>query len=353
MSPKTASCCVYFLAVSVLGAHVASASPKAVMLSDVPGGKAHWSALPGALTIVLNHSGVPTDYNTLMGDLGLAFILQASDQVARYNGALDAGWWPLAIECAPVLLQQYAPIAGVEFRWHGGDGNAYKADPGKYYRTHLAAAVKASIDAGRPALANHAWEVVVGYDSAPIPLFSFCPRSRDGKQKIGRPSRYPFAAVTLGARVDRLSRRQADIEALKRAVALGRDAIPMPGGFRTGQKAFALWAEVLRDVEHLGQARWHANVRRHLGLNRRAAVTYLKAMAKRHPKKVAAHLLAAVKLYEQVLAELKKADTSKAAMRSKAGRERLAALAETMASLEQRAVAELQKALTAFAAGRD
>ena len=36
---------------------------------------------------------------------------------------------------------------------------------------------------------------------------------------------------------------------------------------------------MLRDTEHLGQARWHSNMVLHLGINRRRAVKYLRAMA--------------------------------------------------------------------------
>jgi len=323
--------------------------PKSAMLENVPGGKAHYDAFVGGLTIALSHSGIPTDYDTLVGDLGTAFILQASDQVPKYGGALDAGWWPLAWDCLPVLFERVAPALGVRVEWVGGNYDEYKADPAAYYRDRLAGTVKASITSGRPVLENHGfWEVVVGYDGEEPPLLSFCPRSGDGKQSIKRLEKHPIVVAALGSAVSRLDRKTADLEALKRAVALGRDQIPMPNGYRTGQRAFALWADTLRDTEHLGQARWHANVVGHLGRYRRCAITYLRAMAERHSEKTASHLKAAADLYESGLAELKKADTSdNALVKSTRGREALARLAEHIATLELKAIIEMEQALRA------
>jgi len=323
--------------------------PESALLKNVPGGAAHYDTFVGGLAIALSQSGIPTDYDTLVGDLGTAFLLQASDRVARFNGALDAGWWPLAWDCLPVLLEEVAPTLGVKIEWVGGDVGAYKADPAQYYRDNLAGTVKASIAQGRPALENHGfWEVVVGYDGNEPPLLGFCPRSDDRKPNIKRLEKYPVLVAALGSAVPRLARKTADLEALERAVALGRDQIPMPNGYRTGQRAFALWADTLRDTEHLGQARWHANVVGHLNKYRRSAVAYLRAMAERHSEKTASHLKAAANSYEKVLGELKRADTSEDALiESKQGREALARLAERIAALEVQAIAEIEKALVA------
>ncbi len=88
-----------------------------------------------------------------------------------------------------------------------------------------------------------------------------------------------------------------------------------------------------------------------LGLNRRNAVTYLRAMADRHPGQPAAHLTAAANLYQQVLALLETADTSEAAMKSEQGREKLARTAETMAEIEAQAATHIEQALAAAPAG--
>ncbi len=322
------------------------AYPKSAMLANVPGGKSHWNAFAGGLAIVLNRSGIEADYDTVMGDLGQAFLLQASDQVPRYDGALDAGWWPLAPDCLPVLVERAAPALGADFRWYRGSEASYRTDPAKHYRRNLEQAVKASIAAGRPCLENHGfWEVVVGYDDRPHPVFSFCPSPRDGQQKIARLRKYPFAVVTLAGPRPPVDRKAADVQALRRAVALARDEIVMPKGFRTGGKAFQLWAKCLRDLEHPGKHFWHTNVVVNLRVNRSSAVRYLRAMAGRHPAATADHLNAAADRYEEALAELKKADTGKSALASRPGREKLARLVERIAHVEKRAVDEIDAAL--------
>jgi hypothetical protein len=83
----------------------------------------------------------------------------------------------------------------------------------------------------------------------------------------------------------------------------------------------------------------------HLGINRRSAVAYLQSMAERHAQKVRAHVEAAAKLYEDVAAELARADTGQEAMMSAAGREDLARTAQRIAGIEAQAVAELERAL--------
>ncbi|MCC6580823.1 MAG: M56 family metallopeptidase [Phycisphaeraceae bacterium] len=322
------------------------ALPVSAILDNVPGGNADWNAFAGGLTLALNHAGFATNYETVMGDLGLAFICQASDQAAKYDGAVDAGWWPLAWDCLPVLLDRAGPSFGVRLNWFGGDYDQYKGDPAGYYRRHLEGAVKMSIASGKPAMENHAfWEVVVGYDKQDQPLTSFCP---SGPQKIRRLDKHSICVVTLGESIPRLTRKQADIASLQQAAALGRDRIPMPNGYLTGAKAFALWAACLRDVEHRGEARWHANVVHNLKLNRTAAVGYLHKMAPRHAAKTASHLNAAANRYESVLAELDKADVSQAAIiDSIKGRETLAQLADRVAAIEADAIHEIALALEA------
>ncbi|MDD5706567.1 MAG: M56 family metallopeptidase [Kiritimatiellae bacterium] len=320
--------------------------PKSASLKGVPGGNASWNAFAGGLTIALNYTGAQTDHDTVMGDLGLAFICQASDQATRYDGALDAGWWPLAWDCLPTLLERTSPAFGIRFVWLEGDYEQYKANPRQCFRDTIEHGLKSSVVGGRPVLANHGgWQVVVGYDEQEFPLMSFCPR---GEQRIGRLDKHPILAVTLGEAVPRMSREAADIAALKQAVALHRDRIPMPNGYLTGGKAMALWATCLRDTNHLGEARWHANVVHNLILNRRSAVAYLRSMAKRRPKETAAHLDVAADRYEAVIAALQKCDTSDAALVNPAnGRETLAKLVESVAATEVQAIAGIENALAA------
>jgi len=100
----------------------------------------------------------------------------------------------------------------------------------------------------------------------------------------------------------------------------------------------------------VGQARWHVNLCLHLGIDRRSAPPYLRAMAARHDAPVAARLNAAAERYEALLTELGKADVSAAALGSPAGREALAELVESLARIEADAAAELEAALEALGA---
>jgi small-conductance mechanosensitive channel len=70
-------------------------------------------------------------------------------------------------------------------------------------------------------------------------------------------------------------------------------------------------------------------------------------MAERHGAPMAGRLKAAAELYEQVLARLASADTSKQAFATAAGRERLAALVDEIAGIEAKAVNELENAAKA------
>ena len=92
--------------------------------------------------------------------------------------------------------------------------------------------------------------------------------------------------------------------------------------------------------------------RQDAGLSKRiraagSAVRYLKTLADRDPEDVATHLNNAAAQYEEVLAALRKADTSGEALSSPAGREALAKLAEQVAGLESQAIQEIEKAVAA------
>ena len=170
------------------------------------------------------------------------------------------------------------------------------------------------------------------------------------ERKTKRLKEYPWDVIIPGRSVRPMDRRQVDAEALEFAVTMARDRLGRraPANKLSEQKAFALWASLLRDPEGWGAHFYHANVVGHLRVCRKSAAPYLRAMAERHKRAAASHLHAAAGMYEDVLGELAKADTSKEVMASTDGRETLAELVESIAALEAEAVNEIEKALTAM-----
>jgi hypothetical protein len=202
----------------------------------------------------------------------------------------------------------------------------------------------ASIDRGLPVVVNDSfWGVAVGYDRVAPSLWAFCPNG-GSKAEVKRMGSYPWVAVILGGKIKPLDRRLADREAIRHAVALARDEVKMPNKYLTGQRAYALWASELRQMDPPGQARWHANVVLNLSVRRRAAVVYLEAMSRRQDEPTRARLLQAVKRYKKALDVLKTANASHKAMTSPGGREALAKLAERLATIEGEAASQLERA---------
>jgi len=303
----------------------------------------------GRLKVCFN----PIDYDTLMGDTGMAFIVPASDKVAVVDGALDVGRWPLAWDCLPELLESYQSTVGAEINCHGGNYEEYKHNPEKYFRMHLHGAIKKSLTGGGGVLVNDgSWCVVTKYNerSSFSPLSGFCPNSDGGEKTLVR---YPVFVITIGSSIPRRSRHEANLAGLKLAVALGRDQIPMPNGYVTGQKSYALWSRTLRDVVYRGEARYHASVVYNLKINRISAIKYLAMIARCSPQPVARHLDLAIDKYFDVLQLLNEIDTShEALIFSAAGREKLAKQVDEIAAMEAQAVDEIEQALAALQADK-
>ncbi|KKL92747.1 hypothetical protein LCGC14_1881590 [marine sediment metagenome] len=323
-----------------------------------------------SLAAILTSAGHPTRWETVMGDSGMAFVMQASEVAPLYGpdgkkvgvapkdlgkvvGRRDVGWWPLASECEPTYVEFVGRAAGRELRVLGAADYRGPEDlKARYKKMH--GDLVASIKGGRPIAVRGRcqcggcfWSVAVGYDGGDPALWSLCPLAGPGKQAKRMPH-HPGFAVVVGDKIKPMDRRLADRAALQHAVALARDEVKMPNDYRTGQRAYALWASELRQLDPPGQARWHANVIYNLGGRRRAAVTYLEGMSRRHDGATRSHLLGAVKLYREVLGVLKTADAGREALTSAKGREALAKLAERLAEIEAKAAAKLEKAAAAI-----
>lgn len=298
------------------------------------------------LSFAVKQIGVEADYHTLMGDLGTAFIMQASDRSPVNQGALDAGWWPLD----PVGLRIFMAFAG---RVHGFQAEFASSGSGAVdataYRERFVSRIAAELRARRPCLGFiPCLNVITGLNPETGALLRVCPGTTTMPDSWETdPDARPWELVFLAPRTSpAIPRPEADRQALRHALALMRDEIALPWGYCSGAKAFAIWAAALRDREHLGQHYWHYNVVRCLLQSRRAAVVYLEAMASRWPEGAARHLRAAVGHYQAVIAACAEADTSEIALtRPGEGRETLARLAERIAGLEVQAATALEQAL--------
>ena len=342
-------------------------------LDWVPSGKPDWhtgwmNGYARGLDLVLNHLGQDADYVTIMGDMGLAFIMQGEENSTNvYDGAVDVGWWPLE-PLGIVRLSFLEKTVGREIqdiKLPSGGGN-----PITSYKQWFESAVTSSIGNGKPCLlrVGSAWYIITGHDREEMPLIGMCPNEEAGNERIYRlddEPMPPYAGFTIGGAIPTIDRETADLEALKFAVALHRDQVLGPdadyGGnyplrradefgtyWRTGLKSFASWIACLEDAEHPGQPYWHGNVVSHLYWNRTTAVRYLKAMQKRHSATVAAHLENAIQKYQAVIEEVGKADTSGESLSSAQGRGELILRIRRISKLESEAVAELEKALEAL-----
>lgn len=351
----------------------AAASDAKPQLDWVPDGKLEWhdgwmNGYARGLDLILNRTGSEADYVTIMGDIGLAFIVQGEENsINRLEGAVDVGWWPLE-PLGMIRLDFLEKTVGREIQDIKLPSGTGREDPISTYKQWFAPAVISSIEDGKPSLlrVGTSWYVVTGYDDQESPLFGMCSNTEAGQEKVDRVEERmpPYAGFTLGERIQTIDRKAADLEALRFAVALHRDQVLGDEGqyagtyplrraeefgryWRTGINSLASWIACLEDTEHLGQPRWHSNVVQHLYWNRTTAVHYLAAMKERHSPAVAAHLEIAIQKYQAVIDAVGEADTSDVLMEV-AGRKKLIAIVEKIVDLETQAATELERAAEAI-----
>jgi hypothetical protein len=205
------------------------------------------------------------------------------------------------------------------------------------------------------------WIVITGYDNDEQPLFGEI--MDEGITKIGRiKGGWPSILVAPGEPIQKIDRKEADLEALKYAIALHREEVvgvkvKYSGKYplrdvekyskywRTGLKSFAAWLKCLRDTEHIGQYYYHSNILLHLYLGRSSAIRYLEVMQKRHSQAVADYLENAIQKYKAVIEVIRKIEWNNKIMSSFQGREALASQIENIVGLEGQAVVELEKTI--------
>jgi len=347
---------------------------KSKQLDWIPTGKPEWhsgwmNGYARGLELVLDYLGHDVDYDTVMGDIGLAFITQGEENsINVVEGAVDVGWWPLE-PLGIIRLNFLEKTVGREIQDIKPPWNETKQDPVNSYRQWFEPMVISSVENNKPCLlrVGSAWYIVTGYDDRESPLIGMCPNEEKGKERIYRIEEPmpPYALLAIGEAIPATDRTKADLEALKFAIALHRDQVlgtnveyrgeyPLRRAdeygeyWRTGLKSFSSWIACLEDTEHLGQPFWHSNVVGHLYWNRSTAVRYLKAMQKRHSKTITAHLENAIQKYEAILGELGMVDTSREALLSVQGRGKLISSIKTIMNLESQAVVELEKTVKEF-----
>jgi len=357
----------HVLTVSRAPAGTDEARPGALRVNNAPVGQGNSNRYARGFALTLAHSGASCDYDAIMGDSGLAFILQADEHVTPWGKPIrrvDIGWWPLAWWGALIRLEFLGQTVGRRLMRVPLDESLRRSDPARHFRERFQAGIAEALRAGRLPLAfsDHCW-VIIGMDDGEPPLLG--QRSVSDERERLRARCYPDEVIIVGDEIERLPREQADIEALRFAVALGRDRVEdrirliprcsgqaanlPPRGRYTGQQAFALWARLLRDPDLWGEHFYHANVVLHLRINRKSAGAYLRAMAERHSEPTSSHLRAAANIYEQILDRLSSADIGKEALHAAQGREALAGLVDEMAELESEALGRLEKSLAAAA----
>lgn len=329
--------------------------PGALRLPDPPAARPGAHRLTSAYHLALSYCGIACDYNTVTGDSGMAFILQA-DSLQTAGGAkrkeLDIGFWPVDQWGSLLRLAFLGQVYGRELRassWFE-HGDEYKQDAARHYRQHFEGEVIRSLRAGRPVLAlEHSMWVVTGLDDGGPPLLGQLACSN--VLEVKRLGRYPWSIIVLGEPAPTIDRKTADEEAIGFAVRLHHDqhGSTLPGK-SSGKASFALWSRELRSDERYGPHFYHANVVGQMRQLRTSAPPYLRQMAARHTRSVAARLGTAADVYDEVVAKLGTADTSKEAFSTADGSRRLADLVDEIAALEAKAVRELSLALNAMGA---
>ena len=333
--------------------YVARAQDNAMVLPDPSGGISNPDRYAAAFSMALAYIKASVDYETVVGDTGLAFIFQA-DALHRPYGAdvrnLDIGWWPLDEWGAMMRLDFLGRASGVPVRQLPNVMAEYKADPARHYREHHQAEVTACLKAGRPAVAAAGMDVgvIFGLDKGDPPLL--VQRSCAPEPELSRATHYPWLIFVLDAPGASIDRRQADISSIDYAVHLGRDEVDlsdMPGK-SSGRRSWELWARQLADENLCGPHFYHANVVRHLHLHRTAAASYLRTMSGRHPGSGSRALQKAAQVYDSVVNQLGQSDTRKDRLATADGRERLSSLIHQIMPLETKAQEWMVEAIRAM-----
>ena len=331
----------------------ADATDNALILPNPTVGIDSPDRFAAAFSMALSYLEAPVDYETVAGDMGLAFIFQA-DALHRPYGAdvknLDIGWWPLDEWGSLLRLEFLGRVSGVPVRQLPSVSEKYKADPAGHYREHHEVDVAASLRAGRPVVASIRMDIAVvfGLDNGSPPLL--VQPSCSPEPMLARATHYPWLTFVLDMPGSWIDRRQADIAALDHAIHLGRDEVDLSHlpGKSSGRRSWDLWACQLADEELCGPNFYHANVVHVLRLHRETAASYLQTMSGRYSGPSARALRNAAEVYDSVLQLLGQMDTSGDALSTADGREQLISLIQQTIPLETKAQEQMAEAIKAM-----
>ena len=339
-------------------------------LDWMPKGKPKWhegwvNGYVRGLELIFKYLSEDVDYNTIMGDLGQAFIIQGDiGGTNLIDGAPDLGWWPLE-PLSVMRLDFLERVVGRKIMDVKPIWDDIKDTPISSFKKHFKPFVTSALDKNIPCLIQMSatWYIVTGYDNKENKLVGMCLNEVEGKEKINLIEEImpPYCGISVGNKINGIDRKQADIKALLYAIALHNDHIlgestkhisnystrhkeAFNKHWRTGKETIAAWLLCLENNENPGKYFWHNNVVGHIKRNRITAVRYLTAMQKRHDTQFAGYLAEAIDCYNSVVEIMKSAYINANDFETIKGRNKLISKIKKMASLESKAVESMLKA---------
>ena len=346
-------------------------SPVCPQIDWVLPGKPSWH--PGwmngyvrGIELILQREGMSIDYDTLMGDIGQAFIMQGEVRSSNLvRGNVDVGWWPLEL-LGFMRLNFVEDVTGIEIIDVIANLEEVNNDPNRVFLEKFEPPIRSSLDNGIPCIAvriDDAEFIITGCDRNRYPLIGACTNTNEGEEKVDRikASVPPHALILFGKEKGRVSRLKADKAALDFAVELHFDRIldddvrpaeqfnlrhflDYQGSWRTGLQSFEAWVSELEKPDYSGAHYWHANVKGFLINNRNTAIRYLEKMSGRHTGRIAIFLSNACGFYKTVVDIASNLDVSKPAIRGIDGRQKMAVGIREIVNAESKAVELLEKA---------
>ncbi len=325
----------------------------------------------GGLAMVLEFLDITADYDTLMGDSGMAFVWQAEalhKKGGKVEKFLKANWPFSFVTRVEFLSQTVGRRLNLEYL---PDYACGPASLRAFNYEHVLPAIEAEVKAGRPVLGLDSSSMVVsGYKRASDGILDcfFVHWPGPGADRLSEFQEYLVGVVAAGEPVPQRDRKEADRLAIQHAVSLGRETlfnrvsfpeaagadgdsgcIPTPEDvvpsrtYYTGRESFAVWRDSIKDeTSQAYEDRGYAY--RNLAILRRSAPVYLRAMALRHPQDVATALNQAVDFYDLVLKELPDLTHYEPAQPSEETRQEVADRISRIAELEAKAITSLNDA---------